>query len=102
VIIFTFIIGSLDLLNLINFKFIENTLKNYVSMAKVVLEIHNCGGCPHKVEKNLYSSDGWDRIIDWFCSKTEPHTKIQGAVEWHEEKHIVIPDWCPILIKEQT
>lgn len=67
-------------------------------MVTIKLEIQSCKDCPFKVEKNPWSSDGFDRMIDWFCSKTVPEQKIQGSVEWHEEKHIAIPEWCPIKI----
>jgi hypothetical protein len=40
-----------------------------------------------------FSSDGWDRMEDWICSKLDK--KIQAGVEWYEEIKIKIPDWCP-------
>jgi hypothetical protein len=72
-------------------------------MAKIQLEISSCSKCPHWREANPWSSDGWDRMIDWFCSATAtPESpmgrKIRGAVEWHEEKKIAIPNWCPIKV----
>lgn len=67
-------------------------------MSIIKIEIKNCEQCPFKLEKNPYSTDGWDRMIDWYCGKTEPHRKIQGYVEWYEVKKIEIPNWCPILI----
>jgi len=30
-----------------------------------------------------------------------PEREIAGAVEWHQEKKIAVPDWCPILAKEE-
>jgi len=67
-------------------------------MATIQLEIKSCQECPHFKTENQYSTDGWDRMEDWICTKTEPEKKIQGAVEWHEEKHIKVPEWCPIKI----
>ncbi len=69
-------------------------------MAKhlIVLEINSCKERPNRVEKNPWSSDGWDRMIDWFCTKSVPERKIAGAVEWQEEKKIAVPDWCPISV----
>jgi len=58
----------------------------------VYLEIESCKECFYFETKNPWSSDGWDRMIDWFCKKN--NKKIQGAVEWHEENNIKIPDWC--------
>lgn len=63
----------------------------------IVLEIDSCKQCPNFSEANPWSSDGWDRMIDWVCKKNGQ--KIQGAVEWHEENKIGVPDWCPILKK---
>lgn len=70
-------------------------------MAKIQLEIASCLQCPYRVEKNPWSSDGWDRMIDWICTKATPERTIQGAVEWYEENKISVPDWCPILISEK-
>jgi hypothetical protein len=62
-------------------------------MAKIVIEIKSCKECPHFKTANQWSSDGWDRMEDWMCTKADK--KIQGGVEWHEESKIQIPDWCP-------
>jgi len=60
-----------------------------------VVKVSSCLQCPNKVEGNHWSSDGWDRMVDWTCSAANGK-KIAGAVEWHEEKKIKIPDWCPL------
>ena len=82
-------------------------------MSTIKLEITSCKQCPHFKTMNEYSTDGFDLMIDWVCTKhpensmrkydgqkcisnTEPGKLIQGGVEWHEEKHIKVPDWCPI------
>ncbi len=67
-------------------------------MPEIKIEIHSCKDCPHFTTTNHWSSDGWDHMEDWICMKE--NKKIQGAVEWHEESKIKIPDWCPILITE--
>ena len=61
------------------------------------LEISSCNQCKFFDTRNPWSSDGWDRMIDWHCLKADQ--KIQGSVEWHEESKIAVPDWCPIQIK---
>jgi hypothetical protein len=66
-------------------------------MAKISIEVKSCKQCPYFETANRYSTDGWDRMDDWICTKE--NKKIQGAVEWHEESKIQIPMWCPILIK---
>ena len=66
-------------------------------MPKIQLDIASCEECPHLNKKNPCSSDGWDRMIDWFCDKTGQ--KIAGAVEWHD--NISIPPWCPLLSNDE-
>jgi len=53
--------------------------------------------CPHFKEERMYTSDSWEMAFNWFCKKAN-NRKIQGYVEWHEEKKIKIPDWCPAKI----
>lgn len=63
------------------------------------LELNSCKECPYFVRGNPYSSDGFDRMEDWFCKNPELiNKKISGAVEWHEENKIPIPDWCPLRL----
>jgi hypothetical protein len=69
-------------------------------MVNVVIELKSCKECPYFKTANQWSSDGWDRMEDWICTKMNDK-KIQGAVEWHEESKIKIPDWCPILVNEK-
>lgn len=63
-------------------------------MAEIKFEIESCKECPFFDTRNPWSSDGWDRMVDWYCKKQEK--TIQPSVEWHEEDKIKIPDWCPI------
>ncbi len=54
-----------------------------------------CKDCAFKKETNHWSSDGWDRMCDWVCSKSDsPNKKIAGSVEWHDK--IETPKWCPM------
>lgn len=66
------------------------------NMKNIVIQINNCKTCPFFKTGNYYSSDGFDRMEDWICTKLDK--KIQGGVEWHEENKIAIPDWCPISL----
>lgn len=59
-------------------------------MALVIVEIESCKECPHFKTANQWSSDGWDSMEYWVCSKVDK--TIQKSVEWHEEKNIKIPD----------
>jgi hypothetical protein len=71
-----------------------------MTKVKVHLEIVSCRECPHFKTQNAWSSDGWDRMEDWHCKKAD--RKIQGSVEWHEERKIKVPDWCPIRENEDA
>ncbi len=65
----------------------------------IVLQIQSCQQCPNFGTRNPWSSDGFDRMEDWYCKLT--NGTIQGAVEWHEEKKIEVPQWCPIRYENQ-
>ena len=84
-------------------------------MAEIKIEIQSCKQCPFFKTTNEWSSDGWDRMEDWICTKHPENSSpvrikgyiqindgkgklIQSCVEWHEEKKIQIPQWCPIKI----
>ncbi len=64
----------------------------------IKLEIITCKECPFHKRGNAYSTDGWDRMEDWLCSKKND-TLIQEGVEWHEEDKIPVPKWCPIRVE---
>jgi hypothetical protein len=66
-------------------------------MAVIGIEINGCAECPFKVVVDTYTTDGFDSMEDWACSKKD-NQSIQKAVEWHEEKKIQVPTWCPIVI----
>jgi hypothetical protein len=65
-------------------------------MTTIKIEINSCKDCPHFEQKRYYTDDSFELAYDWHCKK-EDGRKIQGYVEWHEEKHIKIPEWCPAL-----
>jgi hypothetical protein len=84
-------------------------------MTQISIEIKSCKECPHFKTMNQWSSDGWDRMEDWCCTKHPENSMrkmnngtiistnnsgklIQGGVEWHEESKIKVPEWCPIKI----
>ena len=64
---------------------------------KIIIDIFSCKECPHFKITNEYSTDGWDRGEDWFCTKA--NKQIAGFVEWHEKPSI--PEWCPCKIKRE-
>lgn len=58
---------------------------------KVELEIESCEKCPFKVVTRNYSTDGWDRVEDWKCTKVDKIIeKMIGTFE-----NVAIPKWCP-------
>lgn len=65
---------------------------------EIKIEIKTCKDCPFFDIVDTYSTDGWDRMEDWVCTKMNPTQEIASAVEWYEEKDIKIPDWCPSKI----
>lgn len=69
-----------------------------MAKAKITIEINNCKSCPYFKTGNHWSSDGWDRMEDWICTKSDPEKTIQKSVEWHDESKITVPDWCPIKV----
>lgn len=69
-------------------------------MEKAVISktIKRCDKCPNIKTGNFYSTDGWDRMEDWFCMACDDK-KIASGVEWHDK--IPIPDWCPYGLSEE-
>ena len=61
---------------------------------KVSLEINSCQDCPFFSKERYYTEDSFEHAYNCHCNNTVK-TKIQGFVEWHEEKSIQIPEWCP-------
>lgn len=60
-------------------------------MAKIIIDIETCRGCPFFNTGMGYSTDGWDTVYDWYCQKA--NKKIAEAVDWNEKP--AIPAWCP-------
>ena len=65
-------------------------------MPTLKIEINSCKECPHFNSKRYYTADSFEDAFNWYCKKAD-NRKIQEYVEWHEEKHIKIPEWCPAL-----
>ena len=65
-------------------------------MPKIELEIKNCKECPHWSESPYPTEDSFERPHYWWCNYTGERIKIAGYVEWHEEKDMKVPEWCPI------
>lgn len=56
-----------------------------------------CKDCSYWKEGQDDSTDDFDRGNDWICTKM--NKIIAGFVEWHEVNKILIPHWCPLLLK---
>lgn len=65
---------------------------------EIKIDIKSCRECPYFKTGNQWSSDGWDRMEDWICTKSEPERIISKSVEWHKENKIGVPEWCPCKI----
>jgi hypothetical protein len=73
-------------------------------MVKITLDIKSCKKCPHFEERRgkYVSPDSFEAPnYDWFCLANGGEKEIQSYVEWHEEKKIPIPEWCPFIVKTQ-
>ncbi len=57
---------------------------------KIVLDINSCRACPFFKTESQWASGGRHRMEDWLCTKI--NRKIQGGVEWHEEKVLKYPN----------
>lgn len=66
-------------------------------MAEIKLNIKTCKECPFFRAERMYTADSFERPFDWFCDKKDGK-KIAGYVEWHEEKSVEVPEWCPIIV----
>ena len=60
------------------------------------LKIDHCSKCPFLEMKRHYTADSFEHAHDWFCKKADGK-KIEGYVDWNEEKDVKIPDWCPMI-----
>lgn len=76
----------------------EKRKEEMVKIAITIPKNRGCEKCPFHKEANPWSSDGWDKMLDWICSATEDNRKVAGSVEWHDK--IPVPDWCPILVED--
>ena len=70
-------------------------------MAKIIIEIDKCEQCPFVKKKN-------NETHDWFEDYAEVYDYICGVNEkeiacWVERPSEIpeVPDWCPILYKEE-
>lgn len=71
-------------------------------MSKVYVDIKSCKNCPMFTIGRTWSSDGFDRMEDWVCTGGAEEKIIQKNVEWHEERKITIPEWCPRSTQQPT
>ena len=67
---------------------------------KIEIEIKNCDECPFLRKERFYTSDSFEFAYDWFCTATSNEEKIEGYVEWHEEKDVKVPSWCPCKVEK--
>lgn len=64
-------------------------------MTKIQIEIKDCSECPFHTSERVYTSDSFEMIFKWTCTKA--NRIIAGYVDtWDKVK---IPEWCPSNIK---
>ena len=66
---------------------------------KISIDVATCKDCPFHEAKRHYTADSFEYAHDWLCKKAHGK-KIAGYVEWHEEKKVEIPEWCPAKVPE--
>ena len=77
-------------------------------MNVVCIKIDNCCDCPNHCEEKIYTADPWDHEMGVFCTKVpdknSPNKKDKLVAEddWNVRRWSQVPDWCPILKKNQN
>lgn len=69
-------------------------------MAEIKINIKNCSNCPFLQTERDYTADSFELLEKWKCGKCEGKI-IARYVEVWDVKNIVIPEWCPIVVKEE-
>jgi hypothetical protein len=65
-----------------------------------IKNVTNCKkDCSFWKEGKFVCTDDFDGGHDWICTGGKKEKIIAGFVEWHEEKKIEVPDWCPKKMK---
>lgn len=64
----------------------------------VTFKIDNCMKCPFHFVDKIFTDDSWNHEEGCYCKKSD--NKLVGADDWHLEEYTKIPDWCPLLNKE--
>lgn len=65
----------------------------------IAFTIESCKNCPFFDMKRHYTPDSFEMCFDWICKKY--NNMIIACVETFE-KEPGIPDWCPILTKQEN
>lgn len=63
-------------------------------MPEIKIKIKDCSECPFFKSEKVYTSDSWDDVSKWTCTKK--NKIITGYHEQNDKE--TIPIWCPILI----
>lgn len=65
-------------------------------MTKIQIDVKNCGECPHFESERIYTSDSFDMLFKWTCTKAK--RVITGCHDTWDKTPI--PDWCPCKIND--
>ena len=75
---------------------------------QVTICINNCKECTSHYTEKIYTSDSFEHITGLFCSKVEDKNsenhkhKLVAEDDWDVYKYSEIPDWCPLLDKNNA
>lgn len=75
-------------------------MKKEINMVKIRIEkeIEKCWDCPMCRNRLTETSDWFEVAHDYFCGVN--NREIMGYVE-HDWEMPLVPEWCPLLVKEQ-
>lgn len=74
------------------------------------LHIENCLDCPHCYTDRILTADSFEHEEGAYCRLAEDTSygrfgqngkhKLIGSDDWHLRDYTKVPDWCPLLNKQ--
>lgn len=74
------------------------------------LHVENCLDCPHCYTDRILTADSFEHEEGAYCRLTEDTSygsfgqngkhKLIGSDDWHLRDYTKVPDWCPLLNKQ--
>lgn len=77
----------------------------------VTLKLENCMDCPNHFTAGILTADSFEHEVGCFCKLVKEdrpekqhfhrqESKMVGCDDWHLERYTQVPDWCPLLKKD--